>query len=172
LNEENWESGKYGKGKFEFFGHLEHYDDSLKDNKGWLWSNLFVVDSDINTKRKGSKSVKYALKPDADDYDPFYFLEYNFKEHKFLPNKDREFELQEDILHDINVLGLNFQPVVQNRKAQLTTLVEEVRLGIKTLEEAKTSLRKYFTAFEMIVKTLKLERWLNNIPTVEGCDTP
>jgi hypothetical protein len=84
-------------------------------------------------------------------------LEYNFKEHKFLPNRERDFGLQENILHDIVVLGLNFQAVVQDRKNQLNTLVEEVRLNKKTIEEAKASLHEYFTAFEMIVKTLKLE---------------
>lgn len=157
LGEENWENGKYGKGKFEFFGHLEHYDESLKENKGWLWSNLFVAHSDINSKRKGSKTVKYALKPDADNYDPFYLLQYDFNSHRFLPNDERELDEQENILHDINVLGLNYQPVVQDRRAQLNTLIEEVRLKKKTLEEVRAALREYFTAFEMIVKDLKLE---------------
>lgn len=156
LPTENWIEGKYGKGKFEFYGHLEHYDESLKQKKGWLWSNLFVVHSDINTKRKGSKPVKYVLKPDADNYDPFYLLEYNFKEHRFLPNSERDFDLQENILYDINVLGLNYQSLVQERKMKLNTLIEEVNFKKKTLEEARVSLKEYFTAFEMIVQSLKI----------------
>ncbi len=157
LGEENWIEGKYGKSKFEFFGHLEHYDESLKESKGWLWSNLFVAHSDINTKLKGSKPVRYVLKPDADSYDPFYLLQYDFKSHRFLPNTERELDLQNDILHDINVLGLNYQSVIQDRKAHLNILTEEVRLHNKTLVQARESLREYFTAFEMIVKELKLE---------------
>lgn len=156
LGEENWKEGKFGKGKFEFFGHLEHYDESLKENKGWLWSNLFIAHSDINTKRKGSKAVRYALKPDADNYDPFYLLQYDFNSHRFLPNIDRELDEQDNILHDINVLGLNYQPVVQDRKIQLNTLIEEVRLKKKSLQEARVTLREYRTAFQMLVKELKL----------------
>jgi hypothetical protein len=155
LSADNWKDGRYGKGKFEFYGHLEHYDEKLKTKKGWLWSNLFVVQADINNK-KSAKPVMYALKPDLDDYNPFYLLEYNFKEHKFLPNSEREFELQEKILSDINTLGLNYQPLTQERKEILNFLIEEVRLSKKTLDEARKSLREYFTAFEMIVKNLKI----------------
>ena len=155
LSAENWEEGRYGKGKFEFYGHLEHYDETLKTKKGWLWSNLFVVQADINNK-KGAKPVMYALKPDLDDYDPFYLLEYNFKEHKFIPNSEREFDLQERILKDVNTLGLNFQPLAQERKEVLNFLIEEVRLKNKTLDEARKSLREYFTAFEMLVSKLKI----------------
>lgn len=153
LSEDKWNKGRFGKGKFEFYGHVEHYDESLKKAKGWLWSNLFIVQADVNNK-KGTKSVKYALKPDADDYDPFFLLEYDFKEHRFLPNSNRDFDLQENILHDINVLGLNFQSLVQDRKALLNTLVEEVNLNKKTVEESRQSLREYYTAFEMIIKTI------------------
>lgn len=156
LSDGNWENGRFGKGKFDFYGHLEHYNESLKKKKGWLWSNLFVVQADVNNK-KGSRSVKYALKPDVDDYDPFYLLEYSFKEHRFLPNSNRNFKLQEDILNDINVLGLNYQPLIQDRKEQLNTLVEEVKLKQKTLEQVRESLREYYTAFEMIVMDLNLE---------------
>lgn len=155
LSEENWKGGRYGKGKFEFYGHLEHYDEKLKAKKGWLWSNLFVVQADINNK-KGSKAVMYALKPDLDDYDPFYLLEYNFKEHKFIPNSNRDFLMQERILADINTLGLNFQPLTQERKEVLNFLIEEVRLNRKSLDEARNSLREYFTAFEMLIMSLKI----------------
>ncbi len=157
LAEDNWNEGVYGKGKFEFYGHLEHYDESLKATKGWLWSNLFVVHGDINTKNKGRKPVMYALKPDVDDYNPFYLLEYNFKEHRFVPNSNRDFDLQEKILHDIKVLGLNFQALVQDRKMQLNLLIEEVRLKQKTLAKARTDLKEFYTSFEMLVKALNLE---------------
>ena len=154
---ENWENGKYNKDEFEFSGHLEHYDESLKEEKGWLWGNLFVVHADINTKRKGSKPVKYALKPDADNYDPFYLLEYDFRNHVFAANRERDFDVQELITHDIFVLGLNYQSVVQKRRIELAKLVEDIALKRVTLADAKASLREFFTAFEMIVRSLKLQ---------------
>lgn len=156
LAPDNWENGKYSKAEFDFFGHLEHYDELLKEEKGWLWDNFFVVFSDINTKRKGSKTVKYTLKPDATDYDPFYLLEYNFKNHKFAANRERDFDLQELITHDIVVLGLNYQSVVQKRRMQLPKLVEDIALDKISLGEARANLREFFTAFEMIIRELKL----------------
>ncbi|MDI9364334.1 MAG: hypothetical protein QM541_05245 [Flavobacterium sp.] len=152
---ENWAEGRYAKGKFEFYGNLEHYDESLKGNKAWLWSNLFVVQTDINNK-KGTKPVMYALKPDADDYNPFSLLEYDFVEHKFLPNRNINFAEQARILHDINVLGLNFKPLTQVRRDVINTLIEEIQLKKKSLQEARASLREYFTAFEMTISNLNI----------------
>jgi hypothetical protein len=156
LTPNNWENGRYLKEPFEFYGHLEHYDESLKENKGWLWSNFFVVDADINTKRKGSKPVKYALKPDTDNYDPYHLLEYDFRNHVFLANSERDLELKREITHDIAVLGLNYQSLVQKRRILLTRLIDDIDLNKKTWREARAGLGEYFTAFEMIVKALNL----------------
>lgn len=155
LNPELWIEGRFPT-KFKFFGHLEHYDESLKKKKGWLWSNLFVAHSDVNSKNKGTKKVKYALKPDVDDYDPFFLLQYDFKTHFFQPNSEREFALQFKILNDINTLGLNFQPVVQLRKKVINPLIEDVRLKQKTVEQARNELIQFYTAFEMSLLSLKL----------------
>src|SRR4051812_3748199 len=52
--EADCEPGRWADGRYpvavrpEARGHLEHFDRALKDTKGWLWSNLFVVDSDVN----------------------------------------------------------------------------------------------------------------------------
>ncbi|MCW3110200.1 MAG: hypothetical protein JWQ09_4706 [Segetibacter sp.] len=155
LSADKWVNGRFG-GKFKFFGHLEHYDESLKKTKGYLWSNLFVAHSDVNTKNKGSKKVNYVLKPDLDNYDPFFLLQYDFRSHHFFPNADRDEDLQIKILEDINVLGLNFQPVVQQRRKKLTSLIESVRLRQKTLIEAKAELFEFYTSFEMSLRALSL----------------
>lgn len=153
LSPDKWVDGRF-IGKFKFFGHLEHYDESLKKSKGYLWSNLFIAHSDINTKNKGLKKVNYVLKPDLDDYDPFFLLQYNYKSHYFVPNVEREDELQIKILEDINVLGLNFQPVVQQRRKKLNMLIESVRLKQKTLAEARLELFEFYTSFEMAIRSL------------------
>lgn len=155
LTEDYWQSGRFSKGRFDFYGHLEHYDESLKEKKGWLWSNLFVVQADINNK-KGTKSVLYALKPDDDNYDPFYLLEYNFREHRFLPNRNRDLDQQEKILHDINVLGLNFQSLIQERRLNLNPIIESINLNQNSILVARTKLREYFTAFEMCIQNLEI----------------
>lgn len=152
LSPDKWVKGKFPE-KFKFFGQLEHYDESLKKTKGYLWSNLFVVHSDINTKNKGSKKVNYVLKPDLNNYDPFFLLQYNFKSHYFIPNIEREDDLQIKILEDINVLGLNFQPVIQQRRKKLNGLIESVRLKQKTLIEARLELFEFYTSFEMAIKS-------------------
>ena len=154
LGPEQWKDGRYGQSKYGFLGQLEHYDESLKPAKGWLWSNFFVVDTDINAKNKKRRPVKYALKPDADNYDPFFLLQYDIRTHHFLPNENRDISLQENILHDINVLGLNFQPIITDRREILNPLIEEVKYKRKTIEEARLSLREYFTAFEMMLQSL------------------
>ena len=155
LTTDKWVNGRFTE-KFKFFGHLEHYDETLKKKKGYLWSNLFVAHADVNSKNKGSRKVSYALKPDVDNYDPFYLLQYDFKNHQFFPNTDRDEDLQLNILNDINVLGLNFQPVVQQRRKKLTPLIESVRLKQRTLAEARSELYEFYTSFEMSLKILKI----------------
>ncbi len=155
LSPDKWANGKFPE-KFKFFGQLEHYDQSLKKSKGYLWSNLFVAHSDINTKNKGSKKVNYILKPDLDNYDPFFLLQYDFKSHYFIPNVERDENLQIKILEDINVLGLNFQPVVQHRRKKLNSLIESVRLKQKTLAEIRLELFEFYTSFEMSIILLDI----------------
>jgi hypothetical protein len=151
----NWKAGKFKN--FEFLGQLDHYDSTLKKKKGWEWTNFFVVHSDINVKRKGQKSVHGILKPDDPKYDPFYYLEYDFKTHNFLPNSDRDVPLQKLILEDLNTLGLNFKPIIDYRREYLTPLIDDVQLGKLRLATAKDKLKNFYTAFEMSIKSLKLE---------------
>ena len=141
---------------FEFLGQLDHYDTSLKKQKGWEWTNFFVVHSDVNVKKKGQKSVHGILKPDEPHYDPFYYLEYNFKTHHFLPNSDRPLPLQQKILEDINTLGLNYKPIIDHRMRHLIPLIEDIKLGKLTLLQAKERLMQFYTAFEMSISSLGL----------------
>jgi hypothetical protein len=150
----NWTKGSFKK--FEFPGQLDHFDPALKEIKGWEWTNFFVAHSDVNTKRKRDKTVHGIIKPDNDNYDPFVFLEYDFKQHHFLPNRNKRTKDQQFILEDINTLGLNFQPIIDYRKAFLKPVIDEVQLGIITLDNARTKLDKFYTAFEMSILSLGL----------------
>lgn len=151
---EKWIKGTYPK--FEFFGQLDHFDPSLKKEKGWEWDNFFVVHTDVNTKRKRDKKLNGIIKPDNKDYDPFYFLEYDFRQHHFLPNRDRTLKDQKLILEDINALGLNFQPIIDYRIEYLKPIIDEVLLGILKISNARTRLNKFYTAFEMSILSLGL----------------
>lgn len=154
LNASKWKSGKFKK--FEFKGQLDHYDATLKDNKGWDWINFFMIDSDVNRK-KNDKKMNGLLKPDEDNYDPFYFLQYDFKTHHFIPNNQRTNKEQDKILEEISILGLNFQPIIDHRKKYITPIIDEVSLGIKTVEDARKSLYQFYTSFEMSLRDLKIE---------------
>jgi len=138
-------------------GHLDHYDSGLKKKKGGEWNNFFVVHGDVNVKRKGQRKPYGLLKPDRPTYDPFYYLEYDYKTHNFVPNSERDTSLQTKILHDINTLGLNYKPIIDYRREYLTPIIDDVSLGIMTLTKAKERLFKFYTAFEMSIQSLRLE---------------
>jgi hypothetical protein len=151
---EKWKKGTFPK--FEFLGQLDHFDPTLKNTKGWEWDNFFVVHTDVNTKRKRDKKLHGIIKPDKEDYNPFDFLEYDFKQHHFLPNRNRSVKDQRLILEDINTLGLNFQPIIDYRIEYLKPIVDEVQLGILTIDKARKKLNKFYTAFEMSILSLGL----------------
>lgn len=143
-----WQDARFSK--FDFAGELDHYDPSLKQNQAWLWDNFFLIDSDVNSKKvKGSKSPKGILKPDKGDFDPHFYLEYNIDEHFFKPSPERTIQEQQDIFHDITVLGLNWQPTVERRKAYLLDKIIDVTYQKLTYDEAYGSLYQFFTAFEL-----------------------
>lgn len=149
-----WQNGKFNK--FDFKGQLDHYDATLKEKKGWDWSNFFMIDSDVNRK-KNDKKMSGLLKPDHDDYDPFYFLQYDFKTHNFIPNAERTDAQQDRILKEINILGLNFQPIIDHRKNYITPLIDDVSLGIKSIESVRKGLFQFYTSFEMSLRNLQLQ---------------
>ena len=145
---EFWNNGVFSK--FTFAGELDHYDPTLKTNQGWLWDNFFLIDSDVNSKKvKGSNRPNGILKPDKVDFNPAYFLEYDMANHLFIPNRDREFAEQALIKHDIDTLGLNWQPTVERRTFYLNDIINDVKYGATTFEAAEQQLYQFFTAFKL-----------------------
>lgn len=152
VSPDNWKKGRCKN--FQFLGQLDHYDPTLKNEKCWEWTNLFVVHSDVNMKTKKDLRPNQILKPDEKAYDPFYFLEYDFKTNFLTANKELEFDLKRKVVEDINILGLNFQPIVDHRQSYPTPLIEDILLGRSTVQDAKASLISFQTAFEMSIKSI------------------
>ncbi len=147
-NPANWEDNRFKQ--FSFAGELDHYDPTLKNNQAWLWDNFFLIDSDVNSKKvKGTKKPNSLLKPDNPGFDPSYYLEYDVSIHEFIPSRIRTFNEQSSILHDINTLGLNWQPTVERRAKYLNELINDVKYGAVTFEKSKSGLYQFFTAFEL-----------------------
>jgi len=85
---------------------LEHFNSSLKDKQGWLWSNFFVANEKVNRKLKGSKEVDTILKPDEPDYDPFFLMIYDVELHEFIPNADKLNTAKQKRVSDMILLQL------------------------------------------------------------------
>jgi hypothetical protein len=84
ITDDNWDEKKYKRSlskddKNSIQGDLEHFDESLKKNKAWSWDNFFVVATHNNCRIKGTKAIKYILKPDDENYDPYKYLEFDFE---------------------------------------------------------------------------------------------
>ena len=151
---ENWDKVGYKRElsqeeKNSIKGDLEHFDESLKSKKAWLWDNLFVVDTHINCRIKGHKPIKSILKPDSPNYDPYKYLNFDFETGLFIPNMKLSKQEIEDVLYMIKTLGLNCY--ASERKKQLENFMELRELG------SKRKPHEYITAWEMTLKLLEKE---------------
>lgn len=144
----HWISGSFPK-KYSFSGQLDHYNNTLKANYGWLWDNFFVVDSDINMKEKRSNTPSGVLNPGLVAFNSMDFLEYDVKNHFFIPKKTIAINVQKQVLDDINYLGLNFQPIVDLRKLYLNPIINKVKYKRLNIHDAEKDIYQFFTAFEL-----------------------
>ena len=129
-------------------GDLEHFDESLKEKQAWLWDNLFFVNGDINRKVKCSKSILSILKPDSLDYDPFKYLNFDYKKNLFIANNSLSEAEQDDINCMIRTLGLNSNGF--KRKFQIERLVKAFEFGLDLDEPYE-----YVTSWEMTLANLR-----------------
>ena len=150
LDDKIWVSGKYNlkAGKPEIAGQLEHFDRSLKPNKGWLWDNLFMVETNVNTKVKLISEVDVLHKPDSKGYDEFNLLEYNSKMNIFIANTSLNKVKQNRINKMIITLGLNFDPVKEQRRIYLEDKLKMIELKVEDWETI--NIEQFPTAFKMI----------------------
>jgi hypothetical protein len=128
----NWQNGKYTPltqiQKNEIQGDLEHFDESLKTQKAWLWDNLFIVDTYINCRVKHTKAIKNILKPDSSTYDPYKYLDFNYETGVFFPNINLTQQEKDDVAYMIEVLGINC--FFSQRKKQLQEWKDRIDVGL------------------------------------------
>ena len=124
-----------------------HFDSALKKDKGWLWTNLFMVNSDIN-RMKGRRAVDGILKPDAEDYCPFQKLEYDVSTHVFIPKSLLSEDLSNRVRNMILMLGLNHGTVRQHRMNLFSELLKAIEFGLVTWDTASPV--EFPTAFAMV----------------------
>jgi len=132
LSADNWTEGRYDfdKEATQASGHIEHFDPKLKTKKGWLWSNLFMVDNHTNTPVKGSQEVDNIMKPDLEDYDPKDRMEFDSELNMYIPNGNKTPEEQERIKRMIKVLGINFGHIKRRRGKFINKLKERIDDGM------------------------------------------
>jgi hypothetical protein len=144
LDEKKWENGRYKEKKVDKFGSLDHFNPDSKTKKSWKWENLFMVHTDINSK-KGAQEVDEILKPDLPGYDPFKLLSYSDTTHMFSPSPYIEDEiLRERIDRMIDVLQLNHGMVRDERESFFKESNCHDLLGFPWQPN------RFFTAYEMV----------------------
>jgi hypothetical protein len=150
----NWTDGDYkisDEAEFkrtDHAGELEHFDHHLKENQYWLWSNLFMIDSTINS-RKSSKDIVNYLKPDSEDYSPEKYFDYDEETHRFVPNTDLDVEKKAEIKDMIdNVFYLNHGVILNDRR----DFINELRTKISNKSDYKFD--RFFTATKMCLENI------------------
>ena len=151
LEDSCWEDGRY-KQSLEnenlVNGDLEHFDCTLKENKAYLWDNLFMANSNINCRVKGTKSINPILKPDAKDYDPVKYLQFDDKINKFIPNINLSEKEKIDVMEMIETLGINKNAF--KRAKQIKDLKEDFEFDLDLKEPYE-----YITSWNMTLKNLQ-----------------
>ncbi len=151
---DNWINGYYkisDEAEFkrtDHAGELEHFDHDLKKDQYWLWSNLFMIDSTINS-RKSSKDIVYYLKPDSEDYSPEKYFDYDEETHRFIPNTDLDIEQRTEIKDMIdNVFYLNHGVILNDRR----DFINDLKAKINNKSTCKFD--RFFTATKMCLENI------------------
>ena len=151
IKENNWNKKSYTRAltqeeKDSIQGDLEHFDESLKEDKAWSWDNFFVVTTHVNCRIKGSKEIKYILKPDNKNYDPYKYLEFDYETGIFFPNNYLSAKEKVKVLYMIKTLGINCISLQRKKHLENYKLKNELGLDVEPHE--------YITAWEMTLKSL------------------
>ena len=151
LKDSCWKDGRYTKSLEDedlVNGDLEHFDCTLKEKQAYLWDNLFMANSNINCRVKGTKPINPILKPDAKNYDPFKYLQFDDKINKFIPNINLSEEEKVDVMEMIETLGINKNAF--KRAKQIKELKEDFEFDLDLKEPYE-----YITSWKMTLKNLK-----------------
>ena len=151
LSDDNWEKGKYIgdlSNQNLVNGDLEHFDCTLKDTQAYLWDNLFMANSNINCRVKGTKPIDNILKPDCDTYDPNVYLQFDDKVNAFIANQNLSDEDKAKVEEMIIILGINSNAF--KRAKQIKDLKENFELGLPLMEPDE-----YITSWKMTKNNLE-----------------
>lgn len=152
LSKDKWKDGKYKDQKVKTAGQVEHFDSTLKEEKGWLYSNLFVADDRVNMYVKRTDEVTDLMKPDHKDYDPKKRIEFDSSEYVYrasstIEDKDERKEID----RMIEVLGINYPGHVwSRRKSFVLKLKNEIKRGLYDPTDYQNS--EFPTALSFILK--------------------
>ena len=154
---ENWIDGDYkitDDAEFkrtDHAGELEHFDHNSKNDKYWLWGNLFMIDATINS-RKSNRDIVYYLKPDSEHYSPEKYFDYDEVTHRFIPNTELDEIERKEIKNMIdNVFYLNHGVILNDRR----DFINELRSKIEKKSPFKFD--RFFTATKICLGEIDSE---------------
>lgn len=151
IDPSNWSDGMYSKvlDKQNLVnGDLEHFDCTMKDTQAYLWDNLFMVNSNINCRVKGTKTVDNILKPDTSEYDPYKYLKFDDDLNLFLAHDDLLKNEKDRVENMIKTLGLNSNSF--KRARQIKNLKEDYELDLPLQKP-----HEYITSWNMTLSNLQ-----------------
>jgi len=138
-----FKNGKFSDYKYQHKHiQLDHFNSKIKNSDGWNFDNFFAILSYINH-NKLAENVDDILKPDATDYEPEKLLEYDSREHIFVPHQNLDDETAKRIENMINTLGINYDKIKLDRKEY----IEKNKILVYQ------TVRKYPTAYTMYKPT-------------------
>lgn len=149
FNISNWNDVKYNTSltqeqKNQIQGDLEHFDESLKPQQGWLWDNFFIALAHVNRNIKKSKPINNILKPDSPNYDSDKYLDFDYDTGVFFPNISLEESEKNAVAYMIEVLGLNC--LSSQRKKQLQEWKDRIEVGLPV------NPHRFITAWNMTLR--------------------
>jgi hypothetical protein len=126
-NSDKWKDGVYNSQEgTKIKVNLDHFDCSLKEDRGWLWDNFFATHSDVNNV-KLEKIIDPRLKPTDENFDPFTLFDYNLEKHIFVANP-KLYALDTTFYDVINAaienLGINLPTFRDEREIFIELVVE------------------------------------------------
>jgi hypothetical protein len=155
---DKWDRGKYKRANYypkkpKVKGELEHFDTDLKPLKGWLWSNLFMVDSDINSKGKGMLVIDPILKPDNPNYDEFALFEYDLDKNIFIAKSTLSNAKKQKVNSVLDSI-INFDSVIEERRLFFAPKLKLIEFG-----ESWDNLvvEEFPTAFELVKRQFAIK---------------
>lgn len=126
-------------------GTIDHFNPNLKHVDGFNFSNLFLVDAEVNNKRSEHLGVPVYLKPDEMNYNPEKYLIFSLVDFLFHANPKLDLDLQKVIELEIEMLGINLVKGIRKRRLEIVLR----RLSSKEYLNTEIEDEEYETAYNL-----------------------